>query len=245
MPRKPNIKWRNIDRVTLSKTVQQFNAKLTRTLKRNPELIDILPDRITIKDVRESIQTRDDFNRAIKSYKRFLKKDATKIVSNKQGLRTTKWQRNETQYKVNRINQIRRAERKRANVSTEKGTMGTILENNLKDKNYNFNTIQPQNWNKIMNQINKMISENYMDDMYVRYQQNYIKAMFNVMPPDMAATLQEMVNKFTPEQFTQLYYSNPLLGIDYFYSPEDIQSVYDTILEELWNTGKEMEIDMT
>lgn len=245
MPRKPNIKWRNIDRVTLSKTVQQFNAKLTRTLKRNPELIDILPDRITVKDVRESIQTRDDFNRAIKSYKRFLKKDATKIVSNKQGLRTTKWQRNETQYKVNRINQIRRAERKRANVSTEKGTMGTILENNLKDKNYNFNTIQPQNWNKIMNQINKMISENYMDDMYVRYQQNYIKAMFNVMPPDMAATLQEMVNKFTPEQFTQLYYSNPLLGIDYFYSPEDIQSVYDTILEELWNTGKEMEIDMT
>lgn len=245
MPRKPNIKWRNVDRVTLSKTVQQFNAKLTRTLKRNPELIEILPDRITVKDVRESIQTRDDFNRAIKSYKRFLKKDATKIVSNKQGLRTTKWQRNETQYKVNRINQIRRAERKRANVSTEKGTMGTILENNLKDKNYNFNTIQPQNWNKIMNQINKMISENYMDDMYVRYQQNYIKAMFNVMPPDMAATLQEMVNKFTPDQFTQLYYSNPLLGIDYFYSPEDIQSVYDTILEELWNTGKEMEIDMT
>lgn len=244
MPRKPNIKWRNIDRVTLSKTVQQFNAKLTRTLKRNPELMDILPNRITVKEIRDSIQTRDDFNRAIKSYKRFLKKDATKIVSNKQGLKTTKWQRNETQYKVNRINQMRRAERRRANVSTEKGTMGTILENNLKDKNYNFNTIHPQNWNKIMNQIDKMISENYMTDMYERYQQNYIKAMYRVMPPDMAATLQEMVNKFTPEQFTQIYYSNPLLGIDYFYSPEDIQSIYDTILEELWNTGKEMEIDM-
>lgn len=244
MPRKPNIKWRNIDRVTLSKTVQQFNAKLTRTLKRNPELMDILPNRITVKEIRDSIQTRDDFNRAIKSYKRFLKKDATKIVSNKQGLKTTKWQRNETQYKVNRINQMRRAERRRANVSTEKGTMGTILENNLKDKNYNFNTIHPQNWNKIMNQIDKMVSENYMTDMYERYQQNYIKAMYRVMPPDMAATLQEMVNKFTPEQFTQIYYSNPLLGIDYFYSPEDIQSIYDTILEELWNTGKEMEIDM-
>lgn len=245
MPRKPNIKWRSQDRVTLSKTVQQFNAKLTRTLRKNPELIDILPKRISVKDIRESIQTRDDFNRAIKSYKRFLKKDATKIVSNKQGLKTTKWQRNETQYKVNRINQMRRAERKRANVSTEKGTMGTILENNLQDKNYNFNTIQPQNWNKIMNQINKMITENYMSDMYERYQKNYIKAMFRVMPPEMATELQEMVNKFSPEQFTQLYYSNPLLGIDYFYSPEDIQTVYETISEELWSSGKEMEIDMS
>lgn len=245
MPRKPNIKWRNSDRVTLSKTVQQFNSKLTRTLKRNPELIDILPDRITVKEIRKSIQTRNDFNRTIKSYKRFLKKDATEVVSNRQGLKTTKWQRNETQYKVNRINQMRRAERKRANVSTEKGTMGTIRENNLKDKNYNFNTVQPQNWDKIVNQIDKMVSENYMHDKYVRYQQNYIKAMFHVMPRDMAATLQEMLYKFTPEQFTQLYYSNPLLGIDYFYSPEDVQTVYDAILEGLWDAGKEMGIDMT
>lgn len=245
MSRKPNIRWRPQDRVNLSKTVQQFNAKITREMKKNPDLSPFLPERLKVAEIKSQIVTRSDYNRLLNSYKRFLKKDATKLTTNKQGYTTTRWNRNETQYKINEINRQRKEERKRANVSTEKGTMGTIQANNLAPKQFNFNSLNPKTALKQLAQIDKMVKSTYMMEQRLKYYDNYKKAIAKNFLINEASILINLVNKLTPEELTNLYYSNPLLGIDFTYSKEQYDELFETIQNELFDAGKELGHDMT
>ena len=113
MPRQYNIKWRNKDKTRLSNTVRQLNAKITRTLKKNPELAPYLPERLTVQGLRDKIQTRQDFNREINSARRFLKPGAETPVTSATGIRTTRWEKREVGIKVGVINRRRNRELKK------------------------------------------------------------------------------------------------------------------------------------
>ena len=109
MPRSYNIKWREQDEKELRRVVRNFNAKLQRLVKKNPENKNILPQfynedaeqfesRLTVDMLRDLIQTRADYNREINMLKRFTKRGAERVVSapdNTYGSRTTLWQKQE------------------------------------------------------------------------------------------------------------------------------------------------------
>lgn len=85
MARKPRIRWRKSDEEELKRVVKNFNAKISRLEKKDPKNKNALPQRITQKEVKDMIITRQDFNREIKSLKRFTqrgkwkkRKDGTK-----------------------------------------------------------------------------------------------------------------------------------------------------------------------
>ena len=67
MAKRYRIKWRLQDRKTLARTVKNFNAKITRLEKKHPELKEFLPEKISVKDLKNNIETRQDFNRELKS----------------------------------------------------------------------------------------------------------------------------------------------------------------------------------
>lgn len=244
MARTNKIKWRNQDRVLLSRTVQQFNAKLTRESKKNPTIIEFLPERLKVANIRQQIQTRKDYNRLIKSYQRFLKKDSTKLVTNTQGYTTTLWNKREIQYKVNEINRQRAAERKRANVSTYTGTMGSIIANNLKDKKYEFNQINPKNALKQLASIDNMVRSTYIPEKIKLYKENYKQALLNNFQEDDAYNIIRLVDKFSDRQFMDLYYKNPLLGIDYTYSKESYEILVETIFSQFLSEAQELGLEI-
>lgn len=244
MARTNKIKWRNQDRVLLSRTVQQFNAKLTRESKKNPTIIEFLPERLKVANIRQQIQTRKDYNRLIKSYQRFLKKDSTKLVTNTQGYTTTLWNKREIQYKVNEINRQRAAERKRANVSTYTGTMGSIIANNLKDKKYEFNQINPKNALKQLASIDNMVRSTYIPEKIKLYKENYKQALLNNFQEDDAYNIIRLVDKFSDRQFMDLYYKNPLLGIDYTYSKESYEILVETISSQFLSEAQELGLEI-
>lgn len=73
MPREYNIKWRESDEQKLRRAVKNYNAKISR-LEKDPEYgIDrhLLPRRASVKDLREQIGTRKDFNRQIDKLQSF------------------------------------------------------------------------------------------------------------------------------------------------------------------------------
>lgn len=121
MPRQYNIKWREQDEKELRRVARNFNDKLRRLVKENPENKNILPQfynqkteqfesRITIATLKELIQTRQDYNRQLNMLKRFSKRGAEKIVEapdNQYGTRTTAWQRKETARMVAIVNKKR------------------------------------------------------------------------------------------------------------------------------------------
>lgn len=219
MPRQYNIKWRKQDKQKVTNTVRQFNSKITRLLKKNPALKPYLPDRINAKELTKNIQTRSDFNREINSLGRFLKKGAETPITTDTGLRTTQWQRKEIGYKVANINRQRTAERKRANVSTFKGTMGSIQKNNLEPKQYDFNKIKPSDWDKFVQNVEKQVKKNYFSEKNELYKQNYMTAISNVFNKEDSSKLLSIIQNIPAENLIDLFYSDPVLQIDFVYDP--------------------------
>lgn len=232
MSRTSNIKWRKKDKQTISKTVQQFNAKITRTLKKHPEWADFMPERLTVQGLTEKIQTRKDYNREVRSVQRFLRKGAEAPFQSKSGIKTTRWEKREVGYKVAQVNRQRSIEAKRANVSTEKGTMGSIEANNLKPKKYNIDKIKPSEWDKFVNTVEKQVMSNYNYDKMVRYKENYLKAVVrNLGTEGKAKELYDYVSQLDPEFMYNVYYDDPVLQIQFTSDPLPADMIAESALE--------------
>lgn len=236
MPKQYNIKWRKSDREKISNTVRQFNAKITRTLKKHPEFAPYLPEKITVKELTANIRTRKDFNREVNSLSRFLKRGAEKPLTSKSGVKTTTWERKEIGYKVAQINRQRAIERKRANVSTYKGTMGSIQANNLNPKKYNIDKIRPQEWDKFIETVEKQVKSNYNYDKMERYKENYIKGLYNVFGAKGNGII-GIVENIPPDEFTDLFYNDPVLQLDFIYDPIEVDLKIESIIEHFESNG--------
>lgn len=237
MPRQSNIKWRTKDRQQLSKVVRQFNAKLTRTLRKHPELKPYLPERLTVQRLKEQIKTRNDFNREVNSAKRFLKKGAEMPYTSESGIKTTEWERREIGIKVGVINRRKARERKAADVSTYKGTMGSIRENNLLPKKYNIDKIRPSDWDKFVESVEKQVASTYSTEKQSRYKANYIKGVQNIFSPADAQAIISIVSRIPDEEFTQLFYDDPVLQLDFVYDPLEAHFKAEQVMEHLSARG--------
>lgn len=113
MSKSSKIRWRERDTEQLARKVKNFNAKLTRLTKKNPALAEILPDRVSMKDLRGDITNRQEYNRVIKALSAFTEKGAEAVVTGKQGVTTTKWQLQQVKKAVAIENRRRKKEAER------------------------------------------------------------------------------------------------------------------------------------
>lgn len=232
MQKRYNIKWRESDEKELSKAVRKFNAKRTRLLKQVPELEEFLPPKQSVKALRESIKTRRDFRNEINSIERFMQKGAEKPIVTAEGVKTTAYEKKELGIKIRAINARRAAERKRANVSTEKGTMGTIRANNLQPKQVNIDKIKKSDWNKFVESVEKQARDSYSQEKYERYKENFIKGLENAFG-ESGVELVALAEQIDPETLSQMYFDDPILQIDFIYDPLEMQVKIDAITEHL------------
>lgn len=107
------INWRESDSKELARVVRNFNAKLKRLEKKNPQIKNVLPEKVSVAQLKELINTRQDLNRELNSLKRFSKRGAEEIVTvpdTDYNLKITKWQKSEMNRRIAVINR-RRAKR--------------------------------------------------------------------------------------------------------------------------------------
>lgn len=232
MQKRYNIKWRESDEKELAKAVRKFNAKRTRLLKQVPELEEFLPPKISTKAIKESVKTRRDFNNELNSIERFMRKGAEKPIITKEGVKTTAYEKKELQIKIRAINNRRMAERKKANVSTEKGTMGTIRANNLQPKQVNIDKVKKSDWNKFVESVEKQARDSYASDKYERYKENFLKGLENAFG-ESGNDLIELAKQIDPETLSQMYFDDPILQIDFIYDPLEMQTKIDAMTEHL------------
>lgn len=87
------IRWNRSDYSKLSYAVRQFNKTISRL-----EGIDknVLPDEMSYKELRDTIYSRRELNRVIKSLRRFSTKESQqRIITTKTGEEMTQWQLSE------------------------------------------------------------------------------------------------------------------------------------------------------
>lgn len=229
-----NIKWRNTDEKALANAVRKFNAKRTRLLKQVPELEEFLPEKLSVREIKKTIKTRRDLKNELNSIERFMRKGAEKPIVTKEGVKTTQYQKKELEIKVRAINLRRAAERKKANVSTEKGTMGTIRANNLQPKKVNLDKIRKEDWQKFIESVEKQSMDSYSQDKYDRYKENFIKGLENAFGQK-GERLKKLAEQIEPETLTQMYYDDPILQIDFIYDPLEMDVKIEAMEEHLEN----------
>ena len=240
MQKRYNIKWRNTDEKELAKAVRKFNAKRTRLLKQVPELEEFLPPKASTKEIRKSVQSRRDLKNELNSLERFMRKGAEKPIVTKEGIKTTVYEKKEISIKVRAINQRRATELKKAAPSTEKGTMGTVRENNLKPKQYDIDKIKKSDWKKFVESVEKQSKDSYASDRYDRYKENFIKGLENAFG-EKGSELIEIAKQIDAETLTQMYYDDPILQIDFIYDPLEMQVKIDAMEEHLTGYLESME----
>lgn len=232
MQKRYNIKWRKSDENELAKAARKFNAKRTRILKKNPKMEEYLPPKISTKKMRDEIKTRRDFKNVLNSVERFMRKGSEKPIITKEGVKTTAYEKKEIEIKIRAINARRTAERKRANVSTEKGTMGTIRENNLRPKQVDINKVKKSDWEKFKESVEKQSRDSYFQDKYERYKENLLKGLENAFG-EKGRIIQEIAKQIPAEQLTQMYYDDPILQIDFIYDPLEMDVKIEAMTEHL------------
>ena len=72
----------------INRTIKNFNQKIARLEKQEREL---LPSKITKKELKESVYTRAELNRKLKELQRFSKRNAEDIITTSGGARLTKY----------------------------------------------------------------------------------------------------------------------------------------------------------
>lgn len=232
MQKQYNIKWRKIDQVNLRRAVKNYNAKRARLIKKNPVIEEFLPPKASTVTIKKELTTRRDFDNKIKSLQRFSRPNAEKIVVNPQGVAITQYEKTEATIKLRAINRYRFEARKRADVSTEKGTMGTIRANNLAPKKFNFKGMSEKDWGKFVESVDKQSTLRYRIETDERYKENYITALWNVFGMEGAVAV-ELVRQIPAPVLVNAYYSNPLLSIDYVYGAKERAEKLKVIEREL------------
>ena len=86
------IRWTRSDYARLSSAVRQFNKKVSEL-----EVIDVnvLPEEMNYKELRDTIYSRRELNRIVKSLKRFGKQSQQRIVTLQSGEQITQWEKSE------------------------------------------------------------------------------------------------------------------------------------------------------
>ena len=192
MPRYHRINWRDSDTKELKRVVTNYNAKITRLAKKNPQIENVLPEKVTVAQLKEIINTRQDLKRELNSLKRFSKRGSEEIITvpdTDYNLKITKWQKTEMNRRVAVIN--RRREKRLEQISNiemkSRGEdlgytraqlgMGKATEVSLKPMNAFTRRMNQSDLKWKWKNILKESQSDYFTQKDFRLRDNYLKAL--------------------------------------------------------------------
>lgn len=232
MRKQYKIRWSRQDKKDLTNAVRKFNAKITREIKRNPDIAMFLPERITTEGLRSRIKTRQDLNRELNSINRFGRKDATKPVMTPLGLMTTRWEKNEIGIRVASINRRRSRTLKEADLKPEKGNTYVAENANLLPKKYNINKIKPSDWDKYKKGVFKQTISTYTAQGWENYKRSYLLSIEeNLYQSENAKALKKLIESLDAETVYKGSFYSPNLDIVFTYDPKEQDWIVQRALE--------------
>lgn len=195
MSKKSKMQWGENDLKELQKVVKNFNAKLYRIQKKNPDA-DYLPSKISKKELVKHIETRADFEFLVKTYKGFSKRGAEKPVKSKKAKNPvgTKWEANLKKKFDQRLKKKKDKEReilldKPQLVSGKptgatlrelydgKAGMHSIAENKLEHRPRDIDKMNRSEFKKNFLSLEKQFLDKVAKEKMELFKDNYIKSM--------------------------------------------------------------------
>lgn len=214
------IRWNESDSRELEKAVRNFNAKITRLAKNNPQIKSALPEKVQVRQLKELINTRNDLKREINSLKRFSKRGSEQIVDvpgSDYNLKITKWQRTEMNRRVGIINR-RRANRLEQLAATEQKSRGESLGYTkaqigmgkpelvaLKPMNAFFRTMDYTDLKEKWKSIKAQSQSDYFTKRDFQTRDNYIKGILNNYDYENVKDIIEHIENMDIKDFLEVF----------------------------------------
>ena len=238
------IRWRDNDDKELRRVVNNFNRKIRRLQKKGVNA-DILPSTINYKNIKNNITTRNDFNKTIRKYSAFTKRNAEKLITNEEGFTRTSWEIREVAIAIRNIN-IRRAKElnkvKNYDVTSRGVKQGYNREylpnerlDELSPKSNRTNKIKNKaEWDKFVETVEKQMFDNYSNDKKELYKANYLKALKKefVGIPNLNEYI-KLLEKVSPDVYMKAYYSDQEGEIRFIYDPLELQCHFNALVD-MW-----------
>lgn len=231
MPGRNGIRWKVGEKAELERVLRNFNARRRYAIKKNPDLVNYVPT-MPVKSTVNAIKTRKDLTNLKREIELSKKKGAFEIT--KVGdVKVTKFELSMQKRRLRQLNAKRAAARRKAGVSTVKGTMGTIAQNNLNKKKL-AKPKSRQEWERFKTSMEKMLSDTYDEEKSKQYRANYYAAFLENYGLSEAIELMEILEKLSHQEIAQAIHENPKLNIEFLYDDrEEWDLAYrDEIIEE-------------
>lgn len=230
-----NIRWCKQDITTLSKAVRNFNAKIKRVTAKNPYIADIQPQKLSLKQLRQDIQTRQDFKRVLTDIQSYSIRGAENPYITKKGVNITNYEKEKIDRQFKLINKARKAEIRKYQPSEYRGTKQLIETENLKPLQNTIERVLPRDWAKFTQNLEKQVISGYTKAKQELYKSNYIQAIRNNLGGN--SRLINIIQRIPADLLTELLFKNPILHIDFIYSPEDAEEIEELIISSLAAEG--------
>lgn len=223
------MRWKEKDKNELQKLVNNFNSKVKYWSDKG----NVTPHKLSVKELKKNIYSRNDFKQIIKSYSKYLKRnEGLKTIETKSGKVVTKFEYNLTKRlwrKKEKWKAQRREKLLNEEVIKDGKKMGYTYSHPYAPQDYleelepqqfildiEENNITKKRWESFSKSVENYISNNHELITDNQYKENYIKALKKSNIPD---EIIKAVEKINPSEIVRLLRDN--------YLQTDISFVYD------------------
>lgn len=249
MSKRYNIRWKPDDNQELRRAVKNFNAKVDRLAKKNPQNKNALPQKITVKQIKELVITRQDLNRELNALRRFSKKGMEELITvpnSDYNLKITKWQKEEMTRRTGIINR-KRNKRLKELLGTELQSrgeklgykqgelgMGKASEIELKPLRAFTPKMEYHDLKKKFKTILKESQSGYWNKRDIILVENYIKSLEENFNPKDIKDIVEQINNMDYNDFRKVFEAEGG-NFELSYPPDD-ESYQNhlTALKSIW-----------
>lgn len=194
MAKQYNIRWTESDSEQLSRAVKNFNAKVKRLEKKYAsETGVVIPEKVTMREMREVIGTRRDLQKELKSLQRFTQRGSEVLVgtNTNDNIKVTQWQKQELLKReqiINKARALRREElenkeliHKGEGLGYTRGAVGMGKTDALMLRPTNAFTKKMRKYevNEKMKHFRRESQSDYWKKRDILMRDNYIKALKN------------------------------------------------------------------
>lgn len=213
MPKYTKIRWRENDKKELARLAKNFNAKIDYQIKKNPELKNVLPEKVKVRDLKKDIVSRKDLNRTLDKLATFSQRGMEKIITNEKGEKATLFEIEQTKKNVRRLNAQRRAEQKKIDerpvyIDGKKvvNVQRMVQQQKAKPIEFNFDKSEKGSFKKFAEYVENKISDSHYTIEESAYLQTLSETFYANYDVETAKRLTELAAKVGGEKLLALYY---------------------------------------
>lgn len=221
----------------IKRVVSNFNRKIARLEKKGREL---LPDRVTVRELKESYDKRYELKRKLKELQRFSQRGVEEVIKTEGGVKTTKYALENLKRDVRRTQYRLTLERKKLEnlttpyAMTKRGALN-LVEARKKLLTKDLYKMSRRELETIRANITRVLD---LDNKAEQFQGNilqilYTEASFGGASESTLSNIEKTLAGFTPEQFMRFYYGMPYVQALMDYYPGDGKDIPQTRMKDI------------